>query len=114
MQYKVAIDVSPYVSALYNRYEGDLTKKQWLKKEKVNQKAIEYVKNKLCEHDFFHIENATFDFKQHDILTYDVEIIFTWQEKENIHVWRNEVKQDIETIYNVFAGQFIVTSNVVV
>mgnify|MGYP006976781429 CR=1 FL=1 len=109
MQKKVIVEVSPYVNSLYNRYNGDMTKKQWLKKEKIGQKAIEYVKNKLSEHEFYQLDNAAFTFKQFDISTFEVEISFNWTEKENIHVWRNEVKEDCIVITSVFAGKFIVS-----
>lgn len=43
MQYKVTIDVSPYVSELYNRYEGDLTKKTMVEKRESQSKG-----NRIC------------------------------------------------------------------
>jgi hypothetical protein len=109
MNKSIIIDVSPYIAQQWVKYNGDLNKKQWLKNNGLKNQVINYIKSKLCNHNFYTLHDATYRFKIFDSQIQDVIINIKWSGKENIEIWKNQVQEDYISICSIFAGRFIVT-----
>lgn len=91
MQYKIIVDAFPIILNLWNKYDGDLSQKQWLKKESKN--ILDSFKNKINTYTNNEEINIAFDATNKEII-----ITFSWQQKENINEWIRQVKEEINKL----------------
>lgn len=90
MQYKIIVDAFPIILNLWKQYDGDLTQKQWLKKESKN--ILNSFKTKINTYLNKEI-NIAFDTTNKEII-----ITFSWQQKENINEWIRNTKEEMNII----------------
>jgi len=95
MQYKINVDVSNIIHKLWNEYDGDLSQKQWIQR---NKKAIMQIfKNILDDIDIKHKKDM--QIKQ-NLKEKEIHVFFVWQEDENIHTWSHNVKKEVVKVCN--------------
>lgn len=95
MQYKVKIDVRPIVSKMWNEYDGEVPQNKWL--STIQHNIVKLIKDKLNEIELNRSDDIQIKFSKQDK---EIILIFEWKEKENIHYWMNEAKEDIKNIVN--------------
>lgn len=92
MEIKVRIDASKFYGKLWEEYDGNLSMRQWMRKENKNHLNI-FKEKILSKIGITHVDEMKIERKEKEI-----HLTFTWQEKENINQWVNEVKQDKQAI----------------
>lgn len=91
MKKQIIVDVRKIVGKMWNEYEGDLSMRQWMNK---NKKAV--IK---CFSDIIDKVELPYDHRKlYTMKDKEITITFEWEEKENIHYWLNEVKENINIL----------------